>query len=134
MKHSTLGRKEGKGLIKELFNITGIPILLASLCCLSPVILVLLGITSTSFASSLSDTLYGHYRWVFRLIGIVSLIFSLVWYIRKKKGICTLQEAKRQRNKILNIILLSFLVSIIGYIVWLYVVVEYIGKLIHIWS
>ncbi len=133
MKRSELGQKENSSA-REILRITGIPILLASLCCLSPVILVLLGLTTTTFAASLSDTLYGQYRWVFRLVGFVALAVSIIWHLRKRRKICTLDQAKRQRHKIVNLILLSVITAILGYVFWLYVVVEYIGKLLNIWN
>lgn len=119
--------------VKDAFRISSVPILLASLCCLSPVILVLLGLTTASFAASLSDTLYGQYRWAFRIVGLLALAASVVWYLRKHKGICTLDQVKRQKNQVINVILLSLIVGIVGYIVWLYVVVEYLGKILSIW-
>jgi len=51
---------------KEILKITGIPVLFASLCCLSPVIFFLLGIVSLSAATELADIFYGTYKWVFR--------------------------------------------------------------------
>jgi hypothetical protein len=47
--------------IKDFFKVVSIPAFVASLCCLSPIILVLLGISTVSFASSLSDIFYGTY-------------------------------------------------------------------------
>lgn len=59
--------------MKDLLKVTGIPVLLASMCCLSPVIFMLLGIVSISAATELADTFYGTYKWAFRGVGIVSL-------------------------------------------------------------
>lgn len=120
--------------IKEIVKVTGLPILIASLCCLSPVILVLFGLGTVSFAASLADTLYGSYRWLFRIAGILLLAVSLVWYLRKKRGICTIDEARKRRNEIVNLVLASACIGVIGYIIWLYVVVEYAGKLLDIWK
>ena len=119
---------------KELFKITGIPVLFASLCCLSPVILVLLGLSTVSFASSLTDTLYGEYKWVFRAIGFILLIITTVIYLRRKKGICTIDEAKKRRQEIINTSLLILISGIIGYVFFLYVFVHYIGVFLSIWS
>ena len=93
----------------------------------------MLGLTSVSFAASLSDTLYGDYKWVFRGVGLLLLAISTIYYLRKKKGVCTLDQAKRRKNEIINIVLLFLLVGILGYIFWLYVVVELIGKAYKIW-
>ena len=118
----------------ESVKISGIPVVLASLCCLSPVILVLLGISSVSFASSLTDTLYGGYKWVFRGIGLVALLGSLVYYWYRQKGVCTLDAAKRRRNEIINSIVLTLVAGVFGYLFFLYVVVHYLGVWLAIWK
>lgn len=118
---------------RDIFRIIGAPVVFASLCCLSPVILVLLGLSTVSFAGSLADTLYGDYKWVFRGIGLVFLIISLILYFRKR-GVCTLDQAKRQRNEIINTVLIALIAATAGYFFFLYVVVEYIGKFLKIWS
>ena len=119
--------------LKELLKITGIPVVAASLCCLTPVVLVLLGLGGVAFATSLSDTLYGSYKWAFRAVGLVLLGISLLIYFRSK-GICTIDQVKRQRRKIINTALLALVIGIIGYILFLYVVVEIIGKSLGIWG
>jgi len=119
--------------IKEIFKITGIPIVFASLCCLTPVILVLFGISGVAFASSLADNLYGNYKWLFRSVGLILLFLSLSIYFRSK-GVCTINQVKRQRIKIINTILLTLIIAIFGYIIFLYVIIEIIGILLGIWG
>lgn len=123
-----------KTSLKSILKITGIPVIVASLCCLTPVVLVFFGLGSVSIAVSLADTLYGTYRWAFRITGLILLGLSLIWYLRREKGICTLDEAKRRRNEILNIVGITLIVGVIGYFLWLYVVVEYAGKWLNIWN
>lgn len=118
---------------KDLFKITGIPVLFASLCCLAPIILVLFGLSTVAFAASLSDILYGQHKWAFRLLGLFLLSISLLIYFRKK-GICTINQAKRQRRKIINTILVALSVAVLAYIIWLYVIIEIIGILLRIWE
>lgn len=120
--------------ITELFKISSIPILLASLCCLSPVVLVLLGLSTASFASSLSDTLYGEYKWVFRAVGLVALLASLTQYLRRKKGICTIDDVRRRRNEVINYIALTIIIGVCGYVFFLYVVVHYLGVWLTLWE
>jgi hypothetical protein len=120
--------------IKELLKISSIPVIVASLCCLSPVILVLLGISTVSFASSLADTLYGDYKWAFRAVGLLALLGSLVFYLRRKVGICTLDDVVRRRNEVINYIALSLIAGVAGYLFFLYVVVHYIGVWLSLWS
>ncbi len=119
---------------REILRISGVPVVLASLCCLSPVILVLLGISSVSFASSLADTFYGEYKWVFRGIGIMTLTVSLVYYLYRQKGICTLDQVKRRRNEIVNYVMLTLVAGVLGYLFFLYVVVHYLGVWLSIWK
>jgi hypothetical protein len=119
--------------VKDIAKIIGAPVVFASLCCLSPVILVLLGLSTISFAGSLADTLYGTYKWAFRSLGLVLLIVSLILHFRKK-GVCTLDAAKRQRNEIINTVLVTLIAGIAGYFFFLYVVIEYIGVFLKIWS
>ncbi len=124
-----------KGMqIKDIFKIGSLPVLVASLCCLSPVILVLAGIGTVGFASSLADTLYGEYKWYFRIAGLLALLCSVVLYLRRAKGICTIDQAKQRRNEVINIVALSILVSVVGYLFFLYVVVHYIGVFLDIWK
>lgn len=119
---------------KDILKISSLPVLFASLCCLSPVILVLLGISTVSFASSLADTFYGEYKWAFRGVGMLALIGSLVYYLRRKKGVCTIDDVKRRRNEVINIVALSLTAAVIGYLFFLYVVVHYIGVFMNLWQ
>ncbi len=131
---------EAKGLIpstkpalRDILKISSLPVVFASLCCLSPVILVLLGLSTVSFASSLSDTLYGDYKWYFRGVGLILLLIALVFYFRRTKGICTIEEAKKRRNEIINVVAVSLIVAILGYMFFLYVVVHYVGVFLNLW-
>lgn len=119
--------------LKSLLKISGIPVVVASLCCLAPVIIVLFGLGSVSLAASLADTLYGDYKWVFRGVGLILLALAFVWYLRREKGICTIDEAVKRRNEIVNTAVLVLVAGVIGYFVFLYVVVEYAGILLGIW-
>lgn len=118
----------------EVLKISSVPVVLASLCCLSPVILVLLGISTVSFASGLADTLYGDYKWVFRGVGLLALLGALFFYLRRSKGICTIDEAVRRRNEIINYLALTLIAGVLGYLFFLYVVVHYLGAWLHLWA
>ncbi len=120
--------------LKDTLKISSIPVLFASMCCLSPVILVLAGVSTVSFASSLADSLYGEYKWAFRGVGLLALIFALTMYLRRTKGFCTFDEVKKRRNEIINIVAMTLIAGIIGYIFFLYVVVHYIGVFLDLWK
>ncbi len=120
--------------LKETLKISSIPVLVASLCCLSPVILVLLGISTVSFATSLADTLYGEYKWAFRGVGLLALVGSLVFYLRRQIGICTFDDVVRRRNEIINYVALTVVAGVLGYLFFLYVIVHYVGVWLSIWN
>lgn len=120
--------------IKKAITISGIPVVIASLCCLSPVILVSFGLASISFASSLSDVLYGQYKWYFRLFGLIALIISFIYYMRRNLGVCSIDEAIQKRNELINMAALVIISAVLGYIIFLYVVVHYVGVFLDLWK
>jgi len=119
--------------IKETLKIISIPVLGASLCCLSPLLLFVFGLGSLSFAASLADIFYGEWKWAFRTFGLFLLAIFLFLHFRKE-GICTFDAAKRHRNKILNTILVSVIAAVLGYWFFLYVVVHYWGVFLQLWE
>ncbi|MFW6210250.1 MAG: hypothetical protein ACOC4E_02040 [Patescibacteria group bacterium] len=123
-----------KEKLRDIFKLSGLPVLIASLCCLSPLILVLVGVSTVSFASSLADTFYGEYKWWFRGAGLIALLLALTFYLRRQKGICTIDEAKRRRNEIINYLALTLIVGVLGYLFFLYVVVHYLGAWLGLWA
>lgn len=94
----------------------------------------MLGLATVSFASSLADTLYGQYKWAFRALGLMSLAVSLYYYLTRTRGICTLDEAKRRRQEILNYVALALIGGVLGYLFFLYVVVHYVGVWLQLWQ
>lgn len=120
--------------LKDAFKLSAIPVVVASLCCLSPIIILLAGLGTVSFASSLADTLYGEYKWYFRAAGLLLLAIAAIIYLRRTKGICTIDDAVRRRNEIINIVALALAIGIAGYFFFLYVVVHYVGVFLGLWS
>ena len=118
---------------RDVFKLSGIAAVLASLCCITPIVIVLLGLSSVSAAAALSDTLYYGYRWVFITIALVFLALALTVYFRNR-GICTLDKAKRYWNQIVNTTIIVLVVSVLTYVVFNYVVLEFIGVWLGIWQ
>lgn len=100
--------------------------LVGGLCCLAPIVLVLFGMASVSAAAGIGNLLYGDYKWAFRFAALVFLAAGLVLYFRRR-GICTLDQAKRERNRIVNLVLLSLATGLTVYVFWTYVVLHYWG-------
>lgn len=106
--------------------------IVASMCCLPSVVMVMFGLASVSTAAALSDTLYwgkdGY--WWFRpaMLIIAGILVSagLVSYFRNQ-GVCTLDDVKRERRKVINTSLLAFTIAILAYLFFNYVVLEILG-------
>ncbi len=100
---------------------------LASMCCFPSVVLVMFGLASVSTAAALSDTLYwGPFRYWLYLATAIFLTYGLVRYFRAD-GICTLDDVKRERQKVINTSLLVVTTTIVVYLIWNYVILEILG-------
>lgn len=111
---------------KGILFISAMAGLIGGLCCMTPVVLVLLGLASLSVAADLGNVLYGEYRWLFRAAALAFLALALVVYFRRQ-GICTLDRAKRERNRIINTSLVVLIAAVGLYIFWTYIAVHYGG-------
>ena len=99
----------------------------ASLCCLPSGVLVLFGLASVSTAAALSDRRYwGPMRYVLYAVSLALAVGGLVLYFRRR-GICTLDGARRERNRIRNTTLLVLIGGVLAYLVWNYVILDLIG-------
>jgi len=119
-------QKNNQSDSKIALTISALGGLVGGLCCLTPIVLVMFGLAGVSFAAGLGNVLYGEYRWVFRALGLLFVATGLVVYFRRK-GVCTLDEAKRQRNRIINVSALVIAGFTGVYIFWTYVVLHYWG-------
>ena len=102
---------------KAVWLLSGMGGFIGGLCCLAPIVVVLLGLSGVAAANSLGNTLYGEYRWAFRIVALVCLAWALVVYFRRR-GICTLDEARRQRNRVINVVSLAVFASAGIYLFW----------------
>jgi hypothetical protein len=118
---------------KDLLKVSSLPVFLASLCCLSPVILFSLGIVSVSVAGDIANVFYGTYKWVFRAAGLIALFVAFLFFM-KREGVCTLDDIKKRRNEIMNKLALLIIVGVSGYIFFLYVAIHYVGVFLNIWE
>ena len=101
--------------------------LLASMCCFPSVVLVMFGLASVSTAAALSDTLYwSSFRYWLYLATAIFLTYGLVRYFRAD-GICTLDDVKSERQKVINTSLLVVTTTIVVYLIWNYVILEILG-------
>ena len=122
---------------KSLIRIVSGSAIIASMCCLPSVILVLFGLASVSSAAALSNSLYwgedgyGWFRPTMLIMAAIFVLIGLVIHFRSR-GICTLDQAKRARRKIINTSLLVIIISYISYLLLNYVILTEIGILLDL--
>ena len=118
----------------SLWKLVASSSIIASMCCLPSIVLVMFGIATVSTGAALSDTLYwgeDGYSWfrpLMLLIASITVIVGLVLYFRNQ-GICTLDQAKRQRRKVINTSILVIIISYLSYLILNYVILTEIGIL-----
>ena len=71
--------------------------LVAITCCVSPVVLVLLGVATAAEAVTLGDTLYYEYGWYFRSAGFAVAAMAVVLFLRGR-GVCNVRGAYHYRR------------------------------------
>ena len=122
---------------KSLIRIISGSAIIASMCCLPSVILVLFGLASVSSAAALSNSLYwgedgyGWFRPTMLILAAIFVLIGLVIHFRSR-GICTLDQAKRARRRIINTSLLVIIISYISYLLLNYVILTEIGILLDL--
>ena len=118
--------------VKSLWKWISGSAFLASMCCFPSVVLVMFGLASISSAAALSNDLYwgtngmGWFRPMLLVLSTLLVLIGLVMYFRKE-GICSLDEARRQRKRILNTSLLVLSLSLVSYIIFNFVILTEIG-------
>ncbi len=86
--------------------------LIASMCCLPSVVMVMFGLATVSTGAALSNTLYwgedgfGWFRGSMLLFALICVVVGLIVFFRNQ-GICSFDEVKRNRRKIVNTSLLA---------------------------
>ncbi|WP_201294860.1 MULTISPECIES: hypothetical protein [unclassified Nocardiopsis] len=73
--------------------------LVGMLCCVGPTVLALLGVVSAATAFAWATDLYDGYAWLFRLAGL-GVLGALVWWSLRRRGMCSLDGARRARGRI----------------------------------
>ncbi len=118
--------------VKSLWKWIGGSAFLASMCCFPSVVLVFFGLASVSSAAALSNDLYwgtngmGWFRPALSAISVVLVVAGLVMYFRGE-GICSLDEVKRQRKRIINTSIVVLSLALASYIVFNFIILTELG-------
>ena len=119
---------------KSLMKIISGSAIIASMCCLPSVVLVMFGLASVSSAAALSNKLYwgedgfGWFRPAMLLLSLMFVVIGLVIHFRNQ-GICTLDQVKRERRRVINTALFVLIISFLAYLVLNYVILTELGLL-----
>ena len=113
---------------KSLWKVIGLGAVTASMCCLPSVIWVLFaGSSAIIAADQLSNNLYyGIVRPIIYVIAIAMVGTGLVIHFRSR-GVCTLDQAKKERRRIINTTLAVLTATFVIYFIWNYIILELIG-------
>ena len=120
---------------KSMWKLISGSAILASMCCLPSIVLLLFGLASVSSAAAISDNLYwglDGYQWfrpALSTLSVTLILSGLVLYFRSK-GVCSIEQAKRERKRIINISLTVLISSYLLYLVFNYVILTEIGILL----
>jgi len=121
---------------RSLWKFIGASAFTASLCCVPSVVWVLFaGSSAIVAADQLSTDLYfGIVRWLLYLVALALAGAGLTIHFRRE-GICTLDDAKRERRRIVNTSLTVITAVIVLYLVWDYIILQLIGIAVGLpWS
>lgn len=113
---------------KSLWKTIGLGALTASMCCLPSVIWVLFaGSSAIVAADQLSNDLYyGMARPIVYAIAIAMVGSGLVIHFRSR-GVCTIDQVKKDRRRIINTTLAVLTATFVIYFIWNYIILELIG-------
>ncbi|RMF55499.1 hypothetical protein D6745_01850 [Candidatus Woesearchaeota archaeon] len=106
---------------KKLLFAGGIAGIIASLCCLGPVILVLLGLAGVSTALSI-----GKFTWLFTTLALIFFGAAVFLYLTRKKC-CNIRGMKENWKPII----VSFLVLVVFLILLKYWLAPLLAKLAY---
>ena len=77
--------------------------LAAITCCVSPIVLVLLGVATAAEAVTLGDTLYYDYGWYFRAAGLGIAALAVILFLRGR-GVCNVRGAYQYRRMLIVLV------------------------------
>ena len=120
---------------RSLWKVVAGSSIIASMCCIPSIVLVMFGLATVSTGAAISDTLYwgeDGYAWfrpLMLILALIAAIIGLIFYFRNQ-GICTLDQARRERRKIINTSILVIIISYLSYLLLNYVILTEIGILL----
>lgn len=112
---------------KQALKMGFLPGLVATLCCLGPLFLIMLGLITASTAISI--TMYS--KW-FLGLAIILFISTLWFYVKKRKQvICNGCQTKNdERKQIITFVAFSATVALLTFVLVFYVVIPWLAPVV----
>lgn len=98
--------------------------LVGMLCCVTPAVLVLFGLTTATAAVSLATRWYAEYAWHLRGMAVLLAVAGIMIHLRRRNA-CSLQGARAN----LNLVVTTFVVGVLTYAA-LYWITTWLGRLV----
>ena len=113
---------------KPLAAIATVSALTASMCCLPSVVWVLFAGSSAMVAANelSNDLYYSWFRYALYAASLSMMSVGLIIYFRNR-GICDLDDVRRERKRVVNTSMALFTATVLGYLIWNFVILEIIG-------
>lgn len=111
-------------MIKKSLGIGAGGALIASLCCVTPLIIVLFGLGSISFALGFTK-----YRSIFLISGFLFIGLAVFLNVKKKGKTCSIDPDAIKKKK--KFIVLVAIAMIVFYVVIQYIILPYLGRVIY---
>ena len=100
---------------------------LGALCCITPLVLVLIGLSTVSSAVVLTGVLQQNYRWtLFIPLAATFFLVSTYIYIKKREGVCNLNTIKNYKVYVIT----TLMSAIVVWVLLLYAIVPAIFSLL----
>lgn len=112
---------------KEAIKVGFLPGLIGTLCCLGPLILIMMGLISASTALS-----FIAYKWWFFTLSIILLVGTLWFYIkRRRQMVCNgCQTKSDERRRIITFVVFSVTASLLIFALVFYVILPWLAPIV----
>jgi len=112
-----------------IISISFISAILAGFCCIAPVVLVLFGLSTVSFAAAFNNTIETTYDMAFMIAGLAFLFFGLSIYINTKGKL-----RPNQTRTYINYFIIGLMCFVVAYLLLHSFAAYVIGGKLGLWS
>jgi hypothetical protein len=112
-----------------VISISFISAIIAGFCCIAPVVLVLFGLSTVSFAAAFNNTIETTYDMAFMIAGLAFLFLGLTIYLNTKGKL-----RPKQSRTYINYFIIGLIVFVVAYLMLHDFAARAIGYNFGIWN